>query len=151
MDDILIDEGLVLKDRLREARDASRSLTNQEIADRSGLTIATVNNYFSNRSKASTALTVGRLCKVLHVSMDDVFGIVPEDGVATRTAHELRIAELEAEAAHREEIIALKDDELKRRRNTIIGLFAISILLLLLLLCYIIFDFLNPAFGLFRG
>lgn len=165
MDELLTDEGLILKERLRAARDTSRLLTNQEIADRAGLSLSTVNNYFSNRSKASPAATVGRLCMVLHVSMDEVFGIVPDGAAAPGSEHLEQIAgmekqceDLRKEAAHREEIIAMKDEtiknyqlELQKRRPIIWALLVLCILLVVLFAAYILyFDVANPNYGLFQ-
>ena len=153
-----IDESDVLKERLREARDSRKSLTNQEIADRAGLTLATVNNFFSNRTKSSSAYTVGRLCRALGVSMDDVFGIVPTEAPAGKTESEKAIMQLQASCREKDTIIALKDEEVQhyaaeigRWKPIVRGLVLICILLTVMLMGYLIFDITNPNFGLFRG
>ncbi len=162
MDDIfmedLIDEGAVLKERLREARDLRKSLTNQEIADRAGLSLATVNNYFANRTKSSSAFTVGRLCRALHVSMDDVFKIVPSETPEQKTENERIIHELQSQCSDKDAIIEAKDKEIKhyaeeiaRWRPIVRGTIIICILLAIMLIGYLIFDIVNPSFGLFRG
>lgn len=158
MEELLTDEGMRLKERLREARDANKLLTNQEIADRAGLSVSTVNNYFSNRSKASPAATVGRLCMVLGVSMDAVFGIQSETQAEADPAVDARIAELESAVAHQADMAALKDKaiahyavELERRQRLIWALLALCIILAVMFLGYLCMDALNPHFGIFRG
>lgn len=153
-----IDESAIVKERLREARDARKSLTNQEIADRAGLTLATVNNYFSNRTQSSSAQTVGRLCRALGVSMDDVFRIVPTETPVEKTESEKTIMQLQASCREKDTIIALKGEEVQhysaeiaRWKPIVRGLVVICILLAVMLVGYLIFDITNPNFGLFRG
>lgn len=71
------DHVLQIKDALKEQRD-EKKMTNQDIADKSGLSLNTVTNYFSSRSKAPSIYTVGPLCAALGVSLDKYFGIVPD-------------------------------------------------------------------------
>ena len=83
---ILEDGGTVsvhtrIKDLCKEARNR-RGLSNQTIADaiskRFGIedfSVNTVNNFFSERSKATTIYTTGYICAVLDISIDAVFGI----------------------------------------------------------------------------
>ena len=54
MSEEISNESLVLKDELREKRDRL-GLSNQAVADLAGLSVYTVTNYFSNRSKATSA------------------------------------------------------------------------------------------------
>ncbi|MGN0246823.1 MAG: helix-turn-helix domain-containing protein [Lachnospiraceae bacterium] len=71
------DHVLQIKDALKEQRD-EKKMTNQDIADKSGLSLNTVTNYFSSRSKAPSIYTVGPLCAALGVSLDKYFGIVAD-------------------------------------------------------------------------
>ena len=61
------DHVLQIKDALKSQRE-EKHMTNQEISDLSGLSMNTVNNYFSSRSKAPSIYTVGPLCAALGVS-----------------------------------------------------------------------------------
>lgn len=164
LDEPITDEALALKDALRDKRDQI-NISNQEIADRSGLSIHTVNNYFSSRSKASSAFTVGKICMALHISFDRAFGIVPDDS-PEESANLSRIAELEQKCkdykkdlAHSNEIISLKDTALKEaqaqiehRRPVIRGLIIIIAILSSTFLLYLLhFDLSNPNYGIFRG
>lgn len=77
MTDMQQDQVRLIKDTLKEKRD-ELNLTNQDIADRSGVALNTVTNYFSSRSKSPSLYTVGPICAVLGVSIDNYFGIFEE-------------------------------------------------------------------------
>ena len=68
------DHVLQIKDALKAQRE-EKHMTNQEISDLSGLSMNTVNNYFSSRSKAPSIQTVGPVWAALGVSLDRYFGI----------------------------------------------------------------------------
>lgn len=72
------DHVLQIKEALKEQRD-EKKMTNQDIADKSGLSLNTVTNYFSSRSKAPSIYTVGPLCAALGVSLDRYFGIIDDN------------------------------------------------------------------------
>lgn len=72
------DHVLQIKEALKEQRD-EKKMTNQDIADKSGLSLNTVTNYFSSRSKAPSIYTVGPLCASLGVSLDRYFGIIDDN------------------------------------------------------------------------
>ena len=72
------DHVLQIKDALKTQRE-EKHMTNQEISDLSGLSMNTVNNYFSSRSKAPSIYTVGPLCAALGVSLDRYFGIIEDN------------------------------------------------------------------------
>lgn len=55
-----------------------KRFTNQYIADESGVSINTVTNFFSSRSKCPSIYTVGPICAVLDISIDEYFGICPD-------------------------------------------------------------------------
>ena len=68
------DHVLQIKDALKAQRE-EKHMTNQDISDLSGLSMNTVNNYFSSRSKAPSIYTVGSLCAALGVSLVRFFFI----------------------------------------------------------------------------
>ncbi|MDO4808556.1 MAG: hypothetical protein Q4A04_01120, partial [Eubacteriales bacterium] len=93
-----------IKDMCKTARNRL-GLTNQDICDRidqrfgiEDFSINTVNNFFSERSKATTIYTTGYICAVLDISIDAVFGIeqknVPaEDAEFIKQLAELKVTE----------------------------------------------------------
>ena len=68
---------MCIKDLCIDKRYEKR-FTNQHIADESGLSINTVTNFFSSRSKYPSIDTVGPICAVLDISLDEYFGILPD-------------------------------------------------------------------------
>lgn len=67
----------VLKQLCKEQK-LAKHMTNQDIADESGVPVSTVNNYFSSLSKCPSIFTVGPICAVLDISLDEFFGICAE-------------------------------------------------------------------------
>lgn len=76
------------QNRLKELCKVSRKqlgYSNQDIADLitakfdiPEFSVNTVNNFFSERSKAASIYTTGYICSVLDISIDETFGIVRE-------------------------------------------------------------------------
>lgn len=157
LDEIITDEALALKDALRTKRDAN-NISNQEIADRSGLSIHTVTNYFSSRSKASSAFTVGKICMALNISFDQAFGIIPDkdpEKSSTDLIHiaslEQRCRDLERDLAHKDEIIAIKNKSISSRRHLIYALIGLTALVIIAFIAYLLhYDLSNPYYGIFR-
>lgn len=65
---------MTIQDLCREKR-AALNMTAQDIADASNVPLSTVNNFFANSSKAPSINTVGPICAVLGISLDEFFGI----------------------------------------------------------------------------
>lgn len=164
MEDYLSDESARLKDVLKEKRD-TQNISNQEIADVSGLSIHTVTNFFSNRSKAASAYTVGKICMALHVSFDKEFAIVPDDSPKELNENLSRISDLEEqcrsyekEIEHQKELIKIKSTaiqnfqfDIKKRRQMIFALLLIITMLIFVIAIYLFkFDLLNPYYGIFK-
>lgn len=82
------DHVLQIKEALKEQRDEMK-MTNQDIADKSGLSLNTVTNYFSARSKAPSIYTVGPLCAALGVSLDRYFGIIDDNSKLKSENHQI--------------------------------------------------------------
>lgn len=150
LDETITDEALALKDALKAKRDTN-NISNQEIADRSGLSIHTVTNYFSSRSKASSAFTVGKICMALHISFDRAFGIVPDDTPQELNENLSRISDLEQknrelqkELDHKSEITSMQKSAIKKLQWVIIVLAAVA------LIYFIRFDVLNPNYGIIQ-
>ncbi len=60
---------------LCKIRKEELKLTYHDISDASGVPLSTVQNFFSKMSKAPSIYTVAPICKVLGISLDEVFGI----------------------------------------------------------------------------
>jgi transcriptional regulator with XRE-family HTH domain len=131
----------LIKDLCKEKKD-SLNLTNQNIADRANLSASTVNNYFSESSKAPSVYTVGPICAALGVSLDSYFGIKSDK----RLVDDEDILEIRLKHAQEKYFILQKG--ILHRNKVIIALF---VLCGILLGYAIIMDLLNPSIGLIRG
>lgn len=58
-----------------KAKRNALGMTIQDIAEASGIPPSTVNNFFTHASKAPYISTVGPICAVLGVSLDEFYGI----------------------------------------------------------------------------
>lgn len=131
---------VLIKDLCKEKKD-SLNLTNQNIADRANLFASTVNNYFSESSKAPSVYTVGPICAALGVSLDSYFGI------KSKKESDRDEDNLELRLKYEQEKYSLLRKGIIHRNRVITALFVLCAVLL----CYaIIIDFLNPAIGLIR-
>ena len=155
-----IDETAILKDILRKKKE-SLGWTNQDVADRSGLSIHTVTNYFSTRSKSSSAYTVGKICMALQVSMDNVFGIEANrkeceecEAIMANTVADLhaKYSRCQDTINHKDEIIKTLHAELHRKRPSILSLILLSGIIVLLFAAYVVvFDITSPDYGLIKN
>lgn len=77
--------------QIQEICDQKRGkMTYQEIADEADVPMRTVGGCLSGTTKAPSVYTVGAICRVLHVSLDDYFGIEPDEPQGTGTSWSLR-------------------------------------------------------------
>jgi transcriptional regulator with XRE-family HTH domain len=118
--------------------------TAQTIADESGISISTVNNYFSSASKQPSVYTVGPICKSLGVSLDRYFEIVPKGEDLTEREEAL----LTQQVCHEQDMNKLLNEAIKHKNRVI---FALLLIFALALVYGITLDMLNPSMGLFRG
>lgn len=118
--------------------------TAQTIADESGVSISTVNNYFSSASKQPSVYTVGPICKSLGVSLDRYFEIVPKGEDLTEREEAL----LTQQVCHEQDMNKLLNEAIKHKNRVI---FALLLIFALALVYGITLDLLNPSMGLFRG
>lgn len=116
---------------------AALGLTQQEIADRTGIPSATIKNFFSKASKAPSIYTVGPICETLGISLDAYFGITDRLTPTEKTLS----AENDVLQAHRdglEQQVKNKDRTIDllwrgvRARNRVISCMLIVIIILLL-------------------
>ena len=137
-------------------------MSSQELAERSGIPLSTVNNSFAAASKLPSAATAGAICAILGVSMDAVYGIKePPDAALTRQLERER-EEYAQQLAHEREKNVLLLDTIDAQQRTISNLqrsvknlrhiiFALPIIIALVFIYGITLDILNPGMGLFRG
>lgn len=118
--------------------------TAQTIADETGISISTVNNYFSSASKQPSVYTVGPICKSLGVSLDRYFEIVPKGEDLTEREEAL----LTQQVCHEQDMNKLLNEAIKHKNRVI---FALLLILALALVYGITLDMLNPSMGLFKG
>lgn len=154
LEEPIANESLALKDVLKEKRDKI-NMSNQEIADRSGLSIHTVTNYFSARSKAASAYTVGMICKALGISFDAAYGIIPDlddDSLTRINVLEHDVAQKAIEATYNRDTIKRLEDTVKHQRFLGIAMMAAILALLALVILYLVkFDLANPGYGIIRS
>ena len=132
-----------IQDICWKEREAQRK-TAQTIADESGISISTVNNYFSSASKQPSVYTVGPICKSLGVSLDRYFEIVPKGEDLTEREEAL----LTQQVSHEQYMNKLLNETIKHKNRVI---FALLFIFALALVYGITLDLLNPSMGLFRG
>lgn len=77
-----------LREICKEAK-VRQGITTQQLADETGISISTINNYFASASKAPSVYNAGDICAVLGVSLDRYFGIV-ENVPAEKQLEELK-------------------------------------------------------------
>ena len=173
-----------IKDMCKEARNRL-GLTNQEISnlisERFGIddfSVNTVNNFFSERSKATTIYTTGYICAVLGISIDAVFGIETkisseEEAEFVRQLKDVKV-ELrldEQKISHLENLLSEKDDRIAQAHSALeyyrkeseknsckippwvfIVVLALLVLSLIFIAVYLrMYDIGNPNYGLFRN
>ena len=124
--------------QLQEICDQKRGKkTYQEIADEADVPIRTVGGCLSGTTKAPSVYTVGAICRVLHVSLDDYFGIEPDEPQEHRNELELTQLQLEHER---------QDND---RKDRIIGI--LGALALLFGGRCVVMDINSHAVGFYRG
>ncbi|MDO5446062.1 MAG: hypothetical protein Q4F31_10645 [Eubacteriales bacterium] len=173
-----------IKDMCKEARNRL-GLTNQEISnlisERFGIedfSVNTINNFFSERSKATTIYTTGYICAVLGISIDAVFGIETkisseEEAEFIRQLKDVKV-ELrvrEQQIRHLEDLISEKNVRLDQAHSALehyrresesnthkvqpwvfIATLVLLVLSVLFIIVYLLFfDVGNPDYGLFRN
>lgn len=123
----------------REAKEALH-LTNQAIADRSGLALNTVSQYLRGESKNASVYTVGLICHALGIDMNAYFGISPP---APEPVSELLRLENKSLRTQRDQL----RKSLKMHRITTLVLLSIVTLCAFAL----VLDILSPTLGWFRA
>lgn len=134
--------------RIREAKD-SKGYTLQRLIDESGVPKSAVNNISAGKQVNPLLYNAAALCKVLGLSLDELFGL--EKPVDSPEGQQLRIHELELDNTRLTAVDEQKDKRLETARVVIGVLAAVSTLLLLTVIGYMIFDAHILIAGLFRS
>lgn len=126
---VMLDEGgsvsvhTRIKDMCKEARNRL-GYTNQDISnkisERFGIedfSVNTVNNFFSERSKATTIYTTGYICSVLGISIDTVFGIENDLSSAEEVEFVKQLAELKVELRFKDQKIEHLEEALSEKKH----------------------------------
>ena len=82
-------------------------MTYQEIADEADVPMRTVGGCLSGTTKAPSVYTVGAICRVLHVSLDDYFGIEPDEPQEHRNELELRLEHEQQDNERKDRLIVI--------------------------------------------
>lgn len=134
--------------RIREAKD-SKGYTLQRLIDESGVPKSAVNNISAGKQVNPLLYNAAALCKVLDLSLDELFGL--EKPVDSPEGQQQRIHELEIDNTRLTAADEQKDNRLETARIVIAVLSAVSTLLLLAVIGYMIFDAHILNTGLFRS
>ena len=133
---------------------AALHMTAQDIAEKSGVPLSTVNNFFANASKAPSITTAGPICKVLGVSIDEYFEITDK----LTMSEEVLSARNDTLRAHKNELEKHLVDNGKTMKIMMDGvhtrnrIIAVLLVLLCLTIVYAIYlDFHCIQFGFWRG
>ena len=124
----------------RDAKDAAH-VTNQHIADETGLALNTVSQYLRGDTKHPSVYTVGPICRACSVDLNAYFNIKipseknPDDCSACQ------------ELAHAEQMQRIYERGLRVRSGIIMGLCVVLVLALVAL----IIDLYNPNVGWVRA
>lgn len=103
-------------------------LTHQDIADKAGLPLQTVKSFFSRASKSPSVYTVAAICRVLGISLDEVFGIT-EHLTPTEETLQARNDELERHVDAKADTIEIMRRGVRIRNGVILILFIMVVLL----------------------
>lgn len=134
--------------RIREAKD-NKGYTLQRLIDESGVPKSAVNNISAGKQVNPLLHNAAALCKVLGLSLDELFGL--EKSVDSPEGQQQRIYELEIDNTRLTAVDAQKDKRLETAHIIVGVLAAVSTLLLLAVIGYMIIDAHILSAGLFRS
>lgn len=132
---------------LCRAKKAALHMTSQDIADKSGVPLSTVNNFFANASKSPSISTAGPICAVLGISLDEFFDI-GDHYTATEETLQAEKVGLEKHLSSKRQIISMMEQGV-RTRNRIIA--ALIVLLFLVAMYALYLDVHCVQLGFWRG
>ena len=116
-----------------------RGLTNQQLADLSGVPVGTVNRILSGQTDNPSFQTICDLVLAMDGSLDELAGIEKEPDPA----------EAKGKVSH--DLIHLYEKMIEHKNRWIHRLFVLSCLLASIFIFLVIFDLMNPAMGFVRS
>ena len=120
---------MTIQDLCRDKK-AALHMTSQDIADKSGVPLSTVNNFFANASKAPSINTAGPICAVLGISLDEFFGIGDHYTATEETLQAEKVC-LEKHLSSKRQIITMMERGVRTRNRIIAVLLALLCLVIL--------------------
>lgn len=139
-----------LRDICRKAKD-DRGYSTQDLADMTGISRSTIDNFFATATKAPSVYNAGLLCKVLGVSLDDYFEITPAEDAEAQLRRQMKEDRMNSENQRLTEVNGLRKELDKSRLSTILVLSFLCAVLSVALIFYIVVDFRIKDAGLIRG
>lgn len=129
------------------ARRDKLRMTAQMIADQSGVSFSTVNNFFSSASKNPAAETTGNICRALGVSLDEFFHIKPPEKELSDCERTL----IERDLEHEKEKVRMLNAYVTQKNRVISALLALCAILCGMLIMCLIVDFNYTTGGLIQN
>lgn len=134
-----------LKERKKELR-----ITNQDIADHTGISADTVRKFFAGESKSPNVYNVMAMCIYMDLSLDTLLGnsqSIPAPAAPNKEL-EMEIHSLQTELKYAEKTDQMKTQTIKRLDILLISL---SVMLIVSLATYLRIDIQIPDAGLFQS
>ncbi len=128
--------------KIRRAKDAS-GLTNQELADKSGIPYNSVGTITAGTAKQATLANVAAICAVLGLSLDEISGLRSADTNDYIRKLEIENACMKKDVEHFKHLSTIY-------RPLIFGLISVCAILMCAIICYIVFDIQLKNIGLFK-
>lgn len=129
------------------AKKENLDLTMQEIADSAGLPVGTVKKFFSAASKSPSVYTVAPICRVLGISLDEVFDI-SDRLTPTEETLSARQEQLEHRIETKDKTIDMFCRGIRVRNHVMLFM---GLLVAILLMWAVSIDFSCGDIGIFRG
>ena len=138
--------------KIKAAR-VAKGLTQKELAEKAGVPLSFITKMNVNNQDA--LLNFAAVCRVLGISMDELFGIKGSTDVAELTDHihelELNKVQQAGDIRRLTEVNVEKDKRLYSHRPMLYALVAMCVILTMALISYMIFDASIMTAGLFKS
>lgn len=127
--------------KLKELKDQC-GLTNQQIADKAGLSAATVQRYIAGNAKDAPVESARKIIEAMGGDADEVLGLLspPKDHSAEIALYERMLDSMSKSHS----------DQVKEYRKWVRTLAILVGVLVLFIMCLLLIDILNPNVGWFR-
>ena len=137
-----------LREICKEAK-VRQGITTQQLADETGISISTINNYFASASKAPSVYNAGDICAVLGV--ENVPAEKQLEELKQSRESEIKAAKLEGNVESMKKTIDLQHKRIKSQQRVIYITISALIIVMLLLAVYVFLDFRAKTTGMIIG